>query len=96
MNISFTSDYKAKLKIKNPNKELTKKQLKKEQNYNDFRRCCETLAYSTHGILFSEEEFSSDKIRKGTITLYVPDEADDIIESFLLYNNIKFKKLKNK
>ena len=93
-NISFTSDYKVKFKseIQKP----SKKQKKKEENYHKFQRCCEKLAYGMEGVLFSAEDFSDDKTRKGTITLHVQDNLDSIVESYLLYNNIKFKKVNNK
>ena len=88
--ISFTSDYK--VKVKNLQTKNKKEQKKQENNYLKFRQCCEILAHGIAGVLFSEEDYSDDKIHEGKITLHVPDESDSIVESYLLYQNIKFKK----
>ena len=95
--ISFTSDYKVKIKTqKTKNKQEQKKQEKKENNYFKFLQCCEKVAYGLEGVMFSEEDFSDDKIHKGKITLHVPNELDSIVESYLRCNNIKFKKKQTK
>ncbi len=94
--VSFTSDYKVKLKIKNFRKEQNKKQQEKELNFWKFQQCCETLINGIDGVMLSSEDFSDDKGYKSSITLHVPDESDSVVESYLLYNNIKFKKHKNK
>ncbi len=91
--ISFTSDYKVKVKtLQTKNKKEQKKQEEKEHNYLKFRHCCEVLAHGMDGVLFSEEDYSDNEIHQGKITLHVPDESDSIVESYLLYQNIKFKK----
>jgi len=92
--ISFTSNYKVKLKIKDSKKELDKKQAEKQLNYMKFQECCETLINGIDGIMLSSEDCSDGKISKSVITLHVPNESDSVVESYLLYNNIKFKKSK--
>ena len=93
--VSFTSDYKVKLKIKNSQKEQTKKQQKKELNFWRFQRCCEALVNGIDGAMLSSEDYSNGKSFKCSTTLHVPDESDSVVESYLLYNNIKFKKHKS-
>ena len=90
--ISFTSDYSVQLKTKYSKKKPSKKQTEKQINFLKFQQCCEALINGIDGVMFSSENFSDNKECKNITTLHVPNASDDVVESYLLYNNIKFKK----
>ena len=92
--VSFTSNYSTSTKAPKT-KYISKKAAKREENFRKFQKAANSLESGLHQVKIKSNYKSVDKypyFHEGEIAFNVPNDMDSIVEGYLNYHKISYKK----